>query len=301
MLKPKGKLALHSTILSGNTALVRDILRVSKDVNKVDDSENSPLHVACIKGYTEIIRLLLASGADIDIKNHHGSSPLHLAVQFNNTSAAMLLVEKGADVNARDRYGDTPLHFAVSNNNIILVKKLIAVGAQLNAINFSFLTPLASAIKNSNKTLIVILEEAGAVTPKGFMETASYAFRGANIFRKLGAMTFIFVTLWVAILTGMMDFGKLSVTIPLAIMASIGFLIVCFDKPYRRIRSLEARVLNEYMTQDEVDRLLFSRKQSPQNNKIDSEDFVIKDAVNDNTKIIKQSNRLKKKQRKISL
>ena len=300
MIKPKGKTALHSTILSGNIELVRDLLHNSMDVNQLDDSENAPLHIAAIKGYLEIAKLLIANGADIDVKNQHGSLPLHLAAQFNNTATALLLIKSGSDINVKDRYGDTALHFAVSNNNVILVQKLISEGVQLNSVNVSFLTPLSLAIKNSNRELIEILEEAGSVIPKSMVETAKYAFKSANIFRKSTSILFILFVVGLAIVATLLTSGKLILSIPVAIMASVGFIMICFDKPYRRVRNLEIKVLNEMITQEEADQLLFSRKVVIRNKKIDESEFFIKEALNDNIESPSSSNKKKNSKHKIS-
>jgi len=299
MSREKRKIALHSTVLSGNTSLVRDMIRSCRDVNYVDESYNTPLHVAAIKGYVEIARMLLKSAANVDVRNHHGSTPLHLAIQFNNAATALELIESGADVNIKDRYGETPLHLAVSKDNIALVRKLIEKGAQVNAVNFVSMTPLAIAVKNSHANIIAVLRNAGAVTPKDFISTAIYAVKGSNIIRKTIFTTFITFIFSIAFAAAFFSTGQLKVTLFLALISGVGASLVCFGKPYYRVRALERRVLNELMTQDELDSLMLSKHIESDNKGIFSDAMIICEASNDNAKTVGAINKKRRKSRKV--
>jgi ankyrin repeat protein len=299
MSREKRKIALHSTVLSGNTVLVKDMIKSVRDVNYVDESYNTPLHIAAIKGYIEIARMLINNNANIDGRNHHGSTPLHLAIQFNNTASALELIANGADVNIKDRYGETALHLAVSKNNIILVKRLIENKAQINAVNFVSMTPLAIAVKSSNTPIIAILRNAGAVTPKNFFSTSIYAFKASNIVRKTMFASFITCVFSVSFLSAFSSSGQLQITLFLAGIAAVGAALVCFGRPYQRVRDLERRVLNELMTQDELDNLMFSKQIESDNKGIFSDTMITCEASNDNAKVIRSVNKKGRKSRKV--
>lgn len=282
MLKKKGKLALHSTILSGNTDLVKNLLKGSVDVNQLDGRNNTPLHIAAMKGYTEIIKILLKKGANPNLRNKHNSIPLHFAVQLNHTDAAKLLIKSKSDLNAKDRYSETPLHFAVSNDNEELARELIDAGAKVNLTNSQFFTALAVAKNNGNEDLAEYLESEGAVAPKKVVDTAKIAFKSSNIYRKICVILFSALMVSAAVVATMMSEGRFLFSVLVAVVASLGFAIVCFEKPYRRIKHLESKVLNELMSQEEFELLLFSNEISIQNSKVSSERFLVGNATNDN-------------------
>jgi len=298
MARNRKKVALHSTVLSGNTLLVKDMLKNYKSINYVDESYNTPLHVAAIKGYVEIVRMLLTNGAHVDMRNHHGSTPLHLAIQFNNTSTALELLSYGADVNIKDRYGETALHLAVSKNNIAVVTKLIEEGAQINSVNFVSMTPLAIAIKNSNSVIISILRNSGAVMPKDFFSTAIYAFRGSNIYRKTVFFAFAVFIFSLVSITGFLSVGTIYITATLATIATIGAALICFGRPYQRVRALERMVLNELMTQEDLDKLMLAKRIEVDNKGIFNDAVITCQASNDNAKVVRSTLHKKRKKSK---
>jgi|GEM_PF-1950305 len=292
MIKTKGKLALHSTVLSGNTTLVQELLDSNVDVNQKDDNNNSPLHLAAIKGYVKIASLLIDKGADINATNDHGSTPLHFATQYNHTSVASLLIANGAEVDIKNRYDDTALHFSISCRNAVLTKELIENGASVNSINISFANPLSIALKNNDQEIISILKEAGASAPRGMFETIITSYQSANIFRKIAVISFMLIALSISAIATFITSGALALSMICSIVASVGFAMICFDKPYHRVRDLEAKVLNGIMSKEEVDQLLFSKKLLIENKSVWDNEFVIKEALNDNA--LNQTDSIKK-------
>jgi len=301
MIKPKAKLALHSTILSGNTLLVKDLLSESVDVNARDSKKNTPLHIAAIKGYTEIAELLIKKGSNINLKNRHGSLPLHLAAQQNHSDIALALVKHGSAIDVKDRYGETPLHFFSINCNIDLVEKLIKKGAKLSQTNGAFLTPLAVAESEGYDELADLLRKAGALAPKDTIETMVDTFQSSNIFRKSISISLIVLALGSSIIASAMTSGKLSFFILAAIAASIGVVMVCFEKQYHRVRNLERKVLNGLLSQAEVSQLLFSKKLSVKDQKLFDDEFTVDDPINDNNEEVEcEDSKKKSSQKKIS-
>lgn len=91
-------------------AVVQTLLkRGGADVNKRDESGNTPLICTCLKGARDLVKLLLDAGADANLPNQRGRTPLHFAAESGNAQIIALLAEAGADVNAADNDGVTPL------------------------------------------------------------------------------------------------------------------------------------------------------------------------------------------------
>lgn len=79
------------------------------DVNKRDESGNTPLIYTCMKSARDLVKLLLDNGADACMGNQKNRMPLHFAAQAGNFQIISLLCQAGADVNCTDNDGVTPL------------------------------------------------------------------------------------------------------------------------------------------------------------------------------------------------
>lgn len=79
------------------------------DVNKRDESGNTPLIYVCMKNARDLVKLLLDSGADAGLGNNQDRMPLHFAAETGNSEIIALLTDAGADINCTDRNGVTPL------------------------------------------------------------------------------------------------------------------------------------------------------------------------------------------------
>lgn len=79
------------------------------DVNKRDESGNTPLIYACMKSARDLVKLLLDSGADANLANQRDQMPLHFAAETGSSEIIALLTGAGADVNGTDVNGVTPL------------------------------------------------------------------------------------------------------------------------------------------------------------------------------------------------
>ena len=79
------------------------------DVNKRDESGNTPLIYVCMKNARDLVKLLLDNGADAGLGNNQDRMPLHFAAETGNSEIISLLTAAGADVNCTDRNGVTPL------------------------------------------------------------------------------------------------------------------------------------------------------------------------------------------------
>lgn len=79
------------------------------DVNKRDESGNTPLIYACMKNARDLVKMLLDNGADVNLGNQQDCLPLHFAAEAGSPEIIELLTGAGADVNCMDRNGRTPL------------------------------------------------------------------------------------------------------------------------------------------------------------------------------------------------
>lgn len=79
------------------------------DVNKRDESGNTPLIYACMKNARDLVKMLLDNGADANLGNQQERMPLHFAAETGSPEIIALLTAAGADVNCADSGGSTPL------------------------------------------------------------------------------------------------------------------------------------------------------------------------------------------------
>lgn len=95
------------------------------DVNKRDESGNTPLIYACLKSARDLVKLLLDNGADANLGNRKNRTPLHFAAESGNYQIISLLIDAGADVNCTDNNGVTPLMVLAQNGRTDAALKLL--------------------------------------------------------------------------------------------------------------------------------------------------------------------------------
>lgn len=95
------------------------------DVNKRDESGNTPLIYACLKGSRDLVKLLLENDADASLANQKSRMPLHFAAETGNYQIISLLLDAGADVNCTDNDGVTPLMLLAKNGKTDAALKLL--------------------------------------------------------------------------------------------------------------------------------------------------------------------------------
>jgi len=106
-------------------AVIKRLLEVGSDVNKVTDGGNTPLQEAALQGNLEIVNLLLAGGADVNFKNEYSETALMVASLKNgNPVVVEALVTAGADVLATDVDGSSALDLAVKYENMAVAETL---------------------------------------------------------------------------------------------------------------------------------------------------------------------------------
>ena len=95
------------------------------DVNKRDETGNTPLIYACLKSARDLVKLLLDNGADANLGNQRSRMPLHFAAESGNYQIISMLTEAGADVNCSDVNGVTPLMVLAQKGRVDAALKLI--------------------------------------------------------------------------------------------------------------------------------------------------------------------------------
>lgn len=86
-----GWTALHWATMHEHLAIVKYLIKVGAEVNKMDNSSRTPLYLASFFGRTSIVKLLLAAGADANMPDYAGKNPLYYAVYCRRIKTAKLL------------------------------------------------------------------------------------------------------------------------------------------------------------------------------------------------------------------
>ncbi|XP_052226880.1 E3 ubiquitin-protein ligase MIB2-like isoform X2 [Dreissena polymorpha] len=139
--------ALQAAIFNNNTDVVRLLIQLGVDVNRLDEKLTISLHYACLLGQFDISKLLAQAGACVNKQSVDGVTPLHLCIAksspncnvdeteevrtLNNTpekirertDLACYLVKHGADMLIRDANGNTPLTFCTEENMLTSIKR----------------------------------------------------------------------------------------------------------------------------------------------------------------------------------
>ena len=119
-----GDNALHIAIDSkGSSELIRGLVNLKVDVNKLNNDGKAPLHFAISKRSPELVKALLDRGADAFLVDKDGKTYLHHLADFRNghpnkiKDIMIKLIEEKVDINAVDKQGKTASQIAFENNN----------------------------------------------------------------------------------------------------------------------------------------------------------------------------------------
>jgi uncharacterized protein len=125
--------SLIDAVKSGNTALVRTLLKQHPDVNGQEPDGMTALHWAVRNDDVETAQSLIRAGANVKAANRYGVTPIVLAATNGNAALVEALLKAGADANAALPEGETVLMTAARAGNADAVKALIAHGSDVNA------------------------------------------------------------------------------------------------------------------------------------------------------------------------
>ncbi|CEJ61342.1 hypothetical protein PMG11_09877 [Penicillium brasilianum] len=164
-----GDVTLNNRLLyaAGENDVDRAIALLSQGatINCVDSRDGqTPLHKGCSSGNSEIVKFLIRRGADVDVRDFLGNTPLHVACSTRNEGAVKLLIEGGADVNKMMNTGETALHVASNFGEVGILRLLLETGVEIDATGNDGRTPLhKAAIGGSQDTAEILLQFQAAV------------------------------------------------------------------------------------------------------------------------------------------
>ena len=90
---------IHTAVISGNLAVVKQHIEAGTDLNKKDPMSGS---TALITAAT-----LINGGADLSLKNSDGSTALHSAAFFCRIEIVQMLIDAEVDKSIRNNFGAT--------------------------------------------------------------------------------------------------------------------------------------------------------------------------------------------------
>ena len=141
--------------------MIRQHLAAGTDVNKLNNSRETPLDLA--EG--EIADFILKNGGKTSVWLRADES-IHLAAEAGHIEAVKKHLASGADVNGKDKdelnNGFTPLHHAAYEGHKKLIEIIIASGANINATTTKRGTPLNTAVGMGLIDCVELLINLGA-------------------------------------------------------------------------------------------------------------------------------------------
>ena len=96
-----------------------------------DDGENTPLIHAAVKNDLQLARLLLDFGADIEKANDTFETPLGFACAYDAIDVVRLLCERGANVNGTEGWGHSYLYGVQCAKQTEIENILVSYGAKV--------------------------------------------------------------------------------------------------------------------------------------------------------------------------
>ena len=159
--------SLYKAIFNADINLLKVLLRINTDPNKIEDSISS-LFVAIITKVDlhqihSIVDLLLKAGADPNLQLKDGLTPLYVASQLGYTDIVRLLIQANANPNLRFLSdGSSALHIASRRGYSDVVRILLDAKANPNIQADNGSTPLFMASQCGYANIVGLLLAAKA-------------------------------------------------------------------------------------------------------------------------------------------
>lgn len=118
----RGMTPLMLACLSGNTAVIDELLEVDGVIDLTNDDGNTALWFACKGDHTDIMRKLLRRGAAIDHQNPEGVTCLIYAASAGKLEVVQTLLDAGASLIPETLDGFTALDSAASLSVLRLLR-----------------------------------------------------------------------------------------------------------------------------------------------------------------------------------
>jgi ankyrin repeat protein len=153
-----GATPFRAAIALNRVEMVREFIAAGH--GNANDKENSLLVYAVVQNRPEIVRELMKLSPDVNAIDRNGFTPLLYAVDRNNVNVVKELLSAGADANAKGRGGISPLIAAVTVARPDTVAELLKAGADRNVLSPSGETAVSIARKRSQQAMIALLTGA---------------------------------------------------------------------------------------------------------------------------------------------
>lgn len=127
-------------------------------VDTKDEGGITPLYLAIRRNYVSMVKALLELGANVDRVDHYGRKPLHYAARHGFYDVVLeLFAAPDVEISPKDENGDTPLHFAASWGHVPVLKKLLEKDAKSDSENYENAIPLVDACINGRVEAVKLL------------------------------------------------------------------------------------------------------------------------------------------------
>jgi len=120
----EGVTSLIVAALTGDEAVLDDLIARGAVVNATDDYDRTALFHAVRAGRTTVVQQLLRSGADPSLAAQHGLTPLIEAARRGHQQIVELLLAAGANPRSRHRYGGDARSLAMAAGHITIAALL---------------------------------------------------------------------------------------------------------------------------------------------------------------------------------
>lgn len=138
--------------------LIRRLVNMIDNVDRIDGSGNSLLHYAAVSGRLDIVEILLNKNCDVNMRNSLGRIPLVLAIQQDHVEIAKTLMSKMDNVDQLDKFHELPLHHAARHGLLDIVKILLPRTSNVHSENMYGLTPIFLAAKFGRSAIVRLIK-----------------------------------------------------------------------------------------------------------------------------------------------
>ena len=149
-----------NALITDEAELIRRLLAMIDDVDRVDQYGCTMLHYAAVSGRSDIVQMLLDLKYDVHKQNSNGRTPLMSALaSYHDKSeeAAETLLCQMDNVDQADKQGYTAMHYAAMHGLLGIVALLLTKTKLVDVQNKKGLTPSALAAKFGKDAVVQLI------------------------------------------------------------------------------------------------------------------------------------------------